>query len=93
MAKTTPDKEQFDLVCQQLSKILPALFRLHSQLLKLADHETKEINCTLNELSQRLHCNRYVLFCLLGSLAEIKFIKFPRSCDFHQKVKIKILVY
>jgi len=85
-------KEYLERFCQALSKVLPEWFRLHSKLLVMADPKTHKINCCLDGLANELNYNQYVLYSSLSCLAELRFIEFPRSCDFHQRIKIKVLV-
>ena len=92
MDNTACTKEYLERFCQALSKMLPEWFRLYSKLLAIADPETREINCSLNDLAKTFNYNEYVLYSSLSCLAELRFIEFPRSCDFHQRIKIKVLV-
>ena len=92
MDNTACTKEYLERFCQALSRVLPEWFRLYSKLLVMTNPKTHEIDCCLNDLAKAPNYNRYVLYSSLSCLAELQFIKFRRSCDFHQKIKIKILV-
>jgi hypothetical protein len=93
MNNTTPTKEHQEYLTQRLAEILPEIFRLHLRLMEIADPATKEINDSLNDIADKLNYNNYVMFSFLSSLAELKFIKFLSPSNFHQKVKIKIIIY
>jgi len=92
MNKKSYTKEQLEYFFQHLSEILPEYFRLHSKLLSIADHTTREIDCSLNELAKALDYNCYALFAHLSCLADLKLIKCPRIRDFNKKIKIRVVV-
>jgi len=87
-----PSKEWLERFVQALAKRLPDYFKLHAQLIELADPVTRDLSSSFNELAERFNHNIYVLAVNLSCLKELGFIRFTNPHDFDRKVKIKILV-
>jgi len=86
-------KKQVEYFIKGLTPLLPGWFRFHAKLISMSNRKTHEINCSINELAQKLDCNPYVVASDLSSLLELKFIRFSRPSNFDQMVTITILVY
>lgn len=98
MTKTIDIKRQTDRFFKGFSELLPDYFRLHNRLLQLANPETHEIICSLNEIAFANNYNGYdnrITFMYLIGLEAMKFLTFnhPHTFSLDEVVKIKILVW
>ena len=88
-------KEYADYLISGLSQILPVYFKIHSKLLRIADPATREIDCSLSELAEKIDYfpgYPFVLGSVLMQLNSLNFIELPKVENFDERIRIKITV-
>ena len=75
----TLSKEQSQHLIQRLSELLPEWFQVYLCLQEMANRDSREIHCSINDLAKKVQRDPQVVYAYLLGLETLKFIQFENS--------------